>query len=62
MYFLDFYNLEKILEEFFKKLPLRESSISDYAFKINDLYQEIIDTIFYYKNHIKYRKKIYYGY
>ncbi|AYE36737.1 ATP-dependent Clp protease ATP-binding subunit [Borrelia turcica IST7] len=54
---LDFYNLEKILEEFFKKLPLRESSISDYAFKINDLYQEIIDTIFCYKKPYKIQEK-----
>ncbi|QMU99607.1 AAA family ATPase [Borrelia sp. A-FGy1] len=54
---LDFYNLEKILEEFFEKLPLRNSNILDYAFKINDLYQEIIDTIFYYKKPYKIQEK-----
>ncbi|UER67548.1 ATP-dependent Clp protease ATP-binding subunit [Borrelia sp. BU AG58] len=54
---LDFYNLDKILEEFFNKLPLRKSNVSDYAFKINDLYQEIISTIFYYKKPYKIQEK-----
>ncbi|ACH93316.1 ATP-dependent Clp protease, subunit A [Borrelia duttonii Ly] len=46
---LDFYSFNKILEEFFTKLPIRNADFYDYFFKINDLYQEIIDTIFYYK-------------
>ncbi|AHH13867.1 ATP-dependent Clp protease ATP-binding subunit [Borrelia nietonii YOR] len=54
---LDFYNFNKILEEFFKQLPLRESDISDYIFKMNDLYQEIIDAIFYYKKPYRLQEK-----
>ncbi|BCR17654.1 AAA family ATPase [Borrelia miyamotoi] len=54
---LDFYSFDKILEEFFKQLPLRDSDILDYLFKINDLYQEIIDTIFYYKKPYRLQEK-----
>ncbi|WP_445435946.1 AAA family ATPase [Candidatus Borreliella tachyglossi] len=54
---LDFYRFDKILEEFFKKLPLRDSNISDYVFKINELYQEIIDTIFHYKKPYRLQEK-----
>ena len=54
---LDFYSLGKILEEFFSKLPSRESNISDYVFKIDDLYQEVIATIFYYKKTYKIQEK-----
>lgn len=54
---LDFYSFNKILEKFFKKLPLRDSDISDYLFKMNDLYQEIVDTIFYYKKPYRLQEK-----
>ena len=54
---LDFYMFDRILEEFFNKLPLRNSDISDYLFKINDLYQDIIDTIFYYKKPYRLQEK-----
>lgn len=54
---LDFYSFDKILEKFFKQLPLRDSDILDYLFKINDLYQEIIDTIFYYKKPYRLQEK-----
>ncbi|WP_421622788.1 ATP-dependent Clp protease ATP-binding subunit [Borrelia sp. MN22-0132] len=54
---LDFYSFNKILEKFFEQLPLRDSDISDYLFKMNDLYQEIVNTIFYYKKPYKLQEK-----
>ncbi|BCR21801.1 ATP-dependent Clp protease ATP-binding subunit ClpA [Borrelia sp. HM] len=54
---LDFYLFDRVLEEFFNKLPLRNSDISNYLFKINDLYQDIIDTIFYYKKPYRLQEK-----
>lgn len=54
---LDFYSFNKILEKFFNQLPLRDSDISNYLFEMNDLYQEIIDTIFYYKKPYRLQEK-----
>ncbi|WP_024653903.1 AAA family ATPase [Borrelia persica] len=54
---LDFYSFNKVLEEFFKRLPIRNSGLHDHLFTMNDLYQEIIDTIFYYKKPYRLQEK-----
>lgn len=58
---IDFYKLNKQLEEFFSKLPLRDNYIPDYVSSMDYLYDDIISVLFFIKSLIKYKKKIYCG-
>ncbi len=58
---IDFYKLDKQLEEFFSKLPLRDNYIPDYVSSMDYLYDDIISVLFFIKSLIKYKKKIYCG-
>ncbi|WP_419264670.1 AAA family ATPase [Borreliella afzelii] len=54
---IDFYKLNKHLEEFFGKLPLRNNYIPDYVSSIDYLYDDIISTLFFYKKPYKIQEK-----
>ncbi len=46
---IDFYKLNKQLEEFFSKLPLRGNYIPDYVSSMDYLYDDIISVLFFIK-------------
>ncbi|WPM05946.1 AAA family ATPase [Borreliella sinica] len=54
---IDFYKLNKQLEEFFSKLPLRGNYIPDYVSSMDYLYDDIINAIFFYKKPYKIQEK-----
>ncbi len=54
---IDFYKLNKQLEEFFSKLPLRGNYIPDYVSSMDYLYDDIISVLFFYKKPYKIQEK-----
>ncbi|WP_172964864.1 AAA family ATPase [Borreliella turdi] len=54
---IDFYKLNKQLEEFFSKLPLRDNYIPDNVSSIDYLYEDIISILFFYKKPYKIQEK-----
>ncbi len=54
---IDFYKLNKQLEEFFSKLPLRDNYIPDYVSSMDYLYDDIISVLFFYKKPYKIQEK-----
>ncbi|MGF7101774.1 AAA family ATPase [Borreliella kurtenbachii] len=54
---IDFYKLNKQLEEFFSKLPLRVNYIPDYVSSMDYLYEDIISVLFFYKKPYKIQEK-----
>ncbi|EEF84818.1 ATP-dependent Clp protease, subunit A [Borreliella spielmanii A14S] len=54
---IDFYKLNKQLEEFFSKLPLRDKYIPDYISSMDYLYEDIISALFFYKKPYKIQEK-----
>ncbi len=54
---IDFYKLDKQLEEFFSKLPLRDNYIPDYVSSMDYLYDDIISVLFFYKKPYKIQEK-----
>ncbi|AJA90191.1 Clp protease ClpA [Borreliella chilensis] len=54
---IDFYKLNKQLEEFFSKLPLRGDYILEYVSSMDYLYDDIISTLFFYKKPYKIQEK-----
>ncbi|QFI14494.1 AAA family ATPase [Borrelia sp. CA_690] len=54
---IDFYKLNKQLEEFFSKLPLRDNYIPDYVSSMDYLYDDIINVLFFYKKPYKVQEK-----
>ncbi|EOA80173.1 AAA family ATPase [Borreliella burgdorferi] len=54
---IDFYKLNKQLEEFFSKLPLRGNYIPDYVSSMDYLYDDIISILFFYKKPYKIQEK-----
>ncbi|MBB6208076.1 AAA family ATPase [Borreliella lanei] len=54
---IDFYKLNKQLEEFFNKLPLRGNYIPDHVSSMDYLYDDIISALFFYKKPYKIQEK-----
>ncbi|WP_301409684.1 AAA family ATPase [Borreliella tanukii] len=54
---IDFDKLNKQLEEFFSKLPLRDNYIPDYVSNMDYLYDDIISVLFFYKKPYKIQEK-----
>ncbi|WKC76090.1 AAA family ATPase [Borreliella valaisiana] len=54
---IDFDKLNKQLEEFFSKLPLRDNYIPDYVSSMDYLYDDIIGVLFFYKKPYKIQEK-----
>ncbi len=54
---IDFYKLNKQLEEFFSKLPLRGNYIPDYVSSMDYLYDDIISVLVFYKKPYKIQEK-----
>ncbi|WP_215539306.1 AAA family ATPase [Borreliella bavariensis] len=54
---IDFYKLNKQLEEFFSKLPLRDNYIPEHASSMDYLYDDIISVLFFYKKPYKIQEK-----